>query len=64
LGGILWYCIIIIVIENGLNLRRIREMVDELKALTELINTDILHLKQAAALAPFFATTCFMEFLD
>ena len=33
--------------ENRLHLKRTREMVDELKELTELINTDILHLQHA-----------------
>jgi hypothetical protein len=33
-------------LENELHLRKMREMVDELKVLTELINTDIRHVKE------------------
>ena len=33
-------------LDNELHLRKMREIIDELKVLTELINTDILHLKK------------------
>jgi hypothetical protein len=33
-------------LDNELHLRKMREVIDELKVLTELINTDILHLKE------------------